>query len=584
MQKGRNSRETMKVAPEFDDIYFNEQEWSMYKMQPPCQWFSLHTLASTLFHAIVSGIANAHVDFRLLQSIAEQKESVHDYASLDEIWIDYVCDTGDGFDATYSILNLIARDSLSMEWANQSYHTQRGRILIMGGDEVYPVANYREYLNRLIFPMRAAFPNEKSIPTDIFAIPGNHDWYEGLSSFANVFLSGRKIGGWRAAQRLSYFALKLPHNWWILGLDTALNSEIDNRQLDYFDRIIKEDMDEMSRVVLCAPEPFWITEALNERKTPRVNLDFLVKRLLKFRYCPLFLSGDLHHYRHHSTSADDTKGAVILPQIHYYTAGGGGAFLHATHIKPCDAVQTNDFRSAVLQSEYPSKAESRKLSYRNLMFLKYNPGFCLCGGFVYLFFSTTLPTNNIDASDFWGDRLFDNGISWMFLITFLALGFFYGKLSSNKWHGQVVGFINGFLIIAAALVSAWFGVYVRDQFDNKGIAQVVSMAAVLLSSTLIFGTHMGLYLTVCQNVFGMHFEDFSAIIVDEYRHFLRLHIDKEGDLHIYSIGVRHPVREWVVKSIDGGSRFHPAVGDICRHLIEEPVIIPGARHRHTSST
>ncbi|MBD0259532.1 MAG: hypothetical protein ICV83_27750 [Cytophagales bacterium] len=50
-------------------------------------------------------------------------------------------------------------------------------------------------------------------PRWLFAIPGNHDWYDGLASFVKQFCQGRWVGGWRTTQTRSYFALALPHNW-----------------------------------------------------------------------------------------------------------------------------------------------------------------------------------------------------------------------------------------------------------------------------------------------------------------------------------------------------------------------------------
>ncbi len=35
------------------------------------------------------------------------------------------------------------------------------------------------------------------------------------------------IGGWLLPQEASYFALALPHGWWLFGLDLALVDDID---------------------------------------------------------------------------------------------------------------------------------------------------------------------------------------------------------------------------------------------------------------------------------------------------------------------------------------------------------------------
>ena len=80
----------------------------------------------------------------------------------------------------------------------------------------------------------------------MFALAGNHDWYDGLTGFLRLFCQRRWIGGWKTRQRRSYFALRLPHHWWLLGTDFQLHSDIDQPQNDYFREVaeeIREDPD-----------------------------------------------------------------------------------------------------------------------------------------------------------------------------------------------------------------------------------------------------------------------------------------------------------------------------------------------------
>src|SRR5437870_3574246 len=69
---------------------------------------------------------------------------------------------------------------------------------------------------------------------DLFALPGNHDWYDGLTGFLRIFCQGRWVGGWRTGQTRSYFALKLPHRWWLWAIDISFDAFIDRPQLEYF--------------------------------------------------------------------------------------------------------------------------------------------------------------------------------------------------------------------------------------------------------------------------------------------------------------------------------------------------------------
>ena len=91
----------------------------------------------------------------------------------------------------------------------------------------------------------------------MFVLPGNHDWYDGLTSFLRMFAQGRSIGGWRTRQTRSYFAVQLPHRWWLVGLDTQFGSELDAPQLRYFTRFLTAELQPGDSVILCSATPTW---------------------------------------------------------------------------------------------------------------------------------------------------------------------------------------------------------------------------------------------------------------------------------------------------------------------------------------
>src|SRR5262249_15678846 len=148
---------------------------------------------------------------------------------------------------------------------------RRADILIFGGDEVYPVASHEKYEDRLVKPyqsalepkfnQRARAPKPETLPLPhVYAIPGNHDWYDTLTAFTRVFCDEKvkEFGGgsWKAPQNRSYFALRLPGNWWLIGIDLQLNSDLDTVQLQYFE-MVAEKMRPGDRIILCSPEPYW---------------------------------------------------------------------------------------------------------------------------------------------------------------------------------------------------------------------------------------------------------------------------------------------------------------------------------------
>src|SRR5690606_22599777 len=94
------------------------------------------------------------------------------------VWVDYIADLGDGFEATYAMAYLMAPEILDVAGAHAGSERHRlpaGQILIMGGDQAYPQGTPQEYQSRLVDPYTWAFTTEHP-SRKLFAIPGNHDW------------------------------------------------------------------------------------------------------------------------------------------------------------------------------------------------------------------------------------------------------------------------------------------------------------------------------------------------------------------------------------------------------------------------
>ncbi len=118
----------------------------------------------------------------------------------------------------------------------------RGQIVIFGGDEVYPVARVDDYQDRFVGPYKAALPwtdppestRRCRAHPRLLAIPGNHDWYDGLTGFMRVFGQQAWIGGRQTVQTRSYFAAALPGRWWLWGIDIQSDAYLDSAQIRYF--------------------------------------------------------------------------------------------------------------------------------------------------------------------------------------------------------------------------------------------------------------------------------------------------------------------------------------------------------------
>jgi hypothetical protein len=301
-------------------------------------WFDPELLAKVGVRSILSATIGSYTDQRLIQAATDQAteeelKSRYDYSETGKpserlkpdasgaVWVDYIADLGDGFEPTFAMASLLAYDQLAVSGAEGGLPA--GELLIMGGDQVYPDATKQEYQNRLRDPYDWAFTTDTP-KRKLFAIPGNHDWYDGLASFSALFCSARdrisgglgaQLGGWRCHQHRSYFAIKLPHNWWIWGPDIQLVDNLDDSQRDYFD-LMADQTRPGDKIILCLAEPSWLHH----------NYDNLheISMLARKNGAKILavLAGDWHHYSRYTC---DKLG------IQFITCGGGGAFAHATH-------------------------------------------------------------------------------------------------------------------------------------------------------------------------------------------------------------------------------------------------------------
>ena len=124
------------------------------------------------------------------------------------------------------------------------------------------------------------------------------DWIDGLETFQRHVIYKGWLGGWLLPQEKSYFALHLPHGWWVLTIDLGLDEDIDMLQFSYFARLAEERMEPDDSVVLVTHTPEWLTSWF-WGNTCGKNLRKLVRGPLKGR-ARLHLAGDLHFYMRHS--------------------------------------------------------------------------------------------------------------------------------------------------------------------------------------------------------------------------------------------------------------------------------------------
>ena len=341
-------------------------------------------------------------------------------ANGDEFWFDYIADSGDGQKAVYNIAYLCQGDLwlpqagsqpgagiVSLKAVDNGYRLPRGEFLLVGGDTAYHIADYETLADRFRKPLNWAYKDrclagETPSRTYIYGIPGNHDYYDALDGFNRQFLEpitpptaaassstispyGQlKLEGFAREQKASYVALELPHDWKLWALDVQ-DGNLDKRQQAFFLETCVAGV-APKKLIVATPEPVTqfgkYTEPDAEIVQAYTGLGlepaFLKQNNggLAADRCRLDISGDVHHYaRYWGTGAlkqsDLPPSGNDRPNYAALVAGGGGAFLHASH------TDVEQVPHAVI---YPLRGDSHNLMLKRLL----DPRNIFKGGYVFV--------------------------------------------------------------------------------------------------------------------------------------------------------------------------------------------------------
>jgi hypothetical protein len=551
--------------------------------QPEVRWLDPSILAKAGVEVAVSGTFGKFADKREIQT---QPQGPFDYSADGELWIDYLSDTGDGWAATQTMAWVLAQPSLTVD----ELDLPRGKILLLGGDQVYPTATPEAYEDRFKGPFAAALPHSPAgHEPELYATPGNHDWYDGLVSFLRLFCANQWIGGWRTRQRRSYFALKLPNRWWIWAIDIQLDTYIDDVQLQYF---ADQGIGPGDKVILLTAKPSWIA-AVDGRVEPPTwkYLNFFEERMVRDSGARLALTitGDRHHYaRYEPTGA----GAETSPSR--ITAGGGGAYLSATHtlpprldLKPLPRKQGDayvDQPAVVNQREeiYPTAADSRRLSNGILKLAALNPSFGRLMGVLYALLAFSLLGAIDRGSDFasgWtayapadaklfaelaGNANFldflSNGIGAMSIVLALLLfgGIFGGvDIKQSPPLRFLVALAHTLVHLLAISLLVW--ALVNVGIGSKATIWLLAGVTAFVLGATLGTTVFAFFLWLVHKWRGPKAQAnanqvFTGQSIGDYKNLLRMHLGRDGALTIYPLGVDKACREW---ELEDGPRFEP---------------------------
>lgn len=215
---------------------------------------------------------------------------------------------------------------------------------VIASDVIYPTGSGNEYGDKFFRPYQA-------YDAPIYAIPGNHDWYDGLGGFMRVFCDApplrprpdRGLRGllWRKPEKIDEAKLaearKLrgspaqqavqPGSYWaiesesllIVGVDTGIRGVIDKQQAEWLRRT---SLDPRPKILVTGKPIYTRNDYKPSPLEDGGTIDDIV-RDPAHRYVAA-IGGDVHNYQRYPVRVGDRT-------IQYIVSGGAGAFMHATH-------------------------------------------------------------------------------------------------------------------------------------------------------------------------------------------------------------------------------------------------------------
>jgi MFS family permease len=350
-------------------------------------WLSLRALFSSVNDILARGSSALVNDTRQRWVAAQRaagveatfKDFVIDHLGADEVSFIVLGDPGEADDSQYAVVKPLLAAGAKTDF------------MIICSDVVYPAGDVNDYVDAFYIPYAA-------YESPIYALPGNHDWYDSLNGFMYHFCAADPLpdvtynrasyGGrewlarrlWRKAlapkrerlatyrrrmalsetvfrkgvQPASYFAVDTGPIL-IVAIDTGVTGEVDREQGDWL-RWITATRDKPKILLTGRPlhvdnttKPGTIEDNLHHPERFRY-VDEIVRNADN-RFVAV-VGGDVHNYQRYETS--DSEGREVASIV----SGGGGAYLSNTHRIPPH--MTDDELTRLVRC-YPTRAESIKL-------------------------------------------------------------------------------------------------------------------------------------------------------------------------------------------------------------------------------
>ena len=533
-------------------------------------WFGFSAFWGHLRHLLASAIATDNVDSRQWM-VPEEPQVLLDRAVArlrlrgakpaptlteamgGELWLDFVSDTGDDVTVSERVAEMVSA-VYEVTDGDGTLVLPRGDVLFLGGDLAYPVATVREVTRRLVEPWnRVLSKAPPGPPRLLLAVPGNHDWYDGLDGFARLcqaplpfeenlgvealepkpnafpvlawaeaFAKGEQvekpkamaIHGYFPVQRTSYFRLPLANGLDLFGVDRQLK-QVDERQSAFFKR---EPRSRAKIVIVPDPARAW------GEKTAHGEATLASIGIAPAEVPTLVLAGDIHHYERSEEG----------PSVHV-VAGGGGAFLHGARVAGRATYE--------ILAEFPGKRASRALLARLPRTLALGGS----GWLVLVFFALMSVFPLVTAAA--GNARSALPLAGIIGAVYTVCAVMLAGLRKHRPH-RVIPFsvVTGFALAAVPLV---LGAEVHTWL--AGAPRMLGLVLSLALSTMACGYLFGVFLAVLAAVGVNHEQSWAALGVPGFKCFMRLRVrSTEGGSTVdaWVVGQVDPVRKSPLVLVD----------------------------------
>ena len=219
------------------------------------------------------------------------------------------------------------------------------KFVVLSSDVVYPVGAMRDYESKFWLPF-------KGTRKPLYAIPGNHDWYDALEAFNATFLQPEaaraamrarvEVDNWLTSttdagiealiaqatrlrreygvptqfQRAPFFEIQTDR-FALVAVDTGVARTVDRAQLAWLRLALERARGKLTMAIL--GHPFYA----GGHDTVGDSEGFAaLRQLLRDHGVTIVMAGDTHDLEYYAEQAEGSSQTV-----HHFVNGGGGAYL-----------------------------------------------------------------------------------------------------------------------------------------------------------------------------------------------------------------------------------------------------------------